>query len=107
MAVFAEETVELGGEIGAEQAKKEGRFVLNVAKTSVVKVRGARGQVGGKASTRLKLSFVFRTVKLNDLTILADSGSARNLIAEKTLIKLPFRPPFSTQVRSSYGLRKR
>lgn len=49
--------------------------------------------VGEKASTWLKLFFVFGTVQENDFFSSADSGSARNLIAEEALMKLPFKQP--------------
>lgn len=49
--------------------------------------------VGENASSRVKLFFVFATVKLNDFWLLADSGLVFNLIAEETLCVLQFLPP--------------
>lgn len=48
--------------------------------------------VGGEASARLKLFFVFKTVQLIGFLILADLVSARIFIAIKFFSKLLFKP---------------
>ena len=49
--------------------------------------------VGDECPARMKLFFVLGALQTTSFWILADSGSARNLMSEATFNKLPYRPP--------------
>lgn len=62
-----------------------------------VQICGDGTLVGDETSGRPKLFFVFGTVQSNDFWLLANSGSARNLISLEAFNKLLFKPSMKSK----------
>ena len=86
-----------------EGEETEGSFVLMCPRQSPVRVESSGAverpiaMIGEETPARPKLFFVLGSIQTTPIWILADSGSARNLIAESTFNKLPFQPPLTTK----------